>query len=135
MSFVLDTSVTMAWLFEDESSKKTDAILKRLDTEEAIVPELWLYEVANVLVMGERRKRLKEAQSRRFTELLTELPIQIIEKNNQSVWGNVLAVAREYKLSACDASYLELAMTEGLPLATLDKGLKKAAKMSGITLL
>jgi len=135
MSFVLDTSVTMAWLFEDESSRKTDAILKRLDAEEAVVPELWLYEVAKVLVVGERRKRLKEAQSRRFTELLTELPIQVIEKDNQSVWGNVLAVARKYELSAYDASYLELAMREGLPLATLDKGLKKAAKMSGINLL
>jgi len=74
LSFVLDTSVTMAWLFEDEASRKTESLLDRLSTEEALVPTLWTYEVGNVLLMAERRKRITEAQGKRFAHLLQSLP-------------------------------------------------------------
>lgn len=135
MSFVLDASTTMAWLFEDERNKYTDSILMKLESEEAHVPDLWLYEVANVLIIGERRKRITEAQSRRFSDLLCELPIRVVEIAKNALWGNVLVLAREHGLTAYDAAYLELAMHEGLPVATQDKALRKASKKAGIEIL
>ena len=135
MSFVPDASVIMAWLFEDESTKYTDSVLLRLESEDAHFPDLWLYEVANVLVIGERRNRITEAKSRRFTELLNELPIRVVEIAKDALWGNVLVLAREHGLSAYDAAYLELAMREGFPIATQDKTLRKAAKRAGLMVI
>ncbi len=135
MSFVLDALVTMAWLFEDESTKYTDAVLHKLESEDALVPDLWLYEVANVLVIGERNKRITEANSRRFAALLSELPIRVVEIAKGALWGNVLVLAREHRLSAYDAAYLELAMKEGLPIATQDKALRKASKQAGTVVI
>ncbi len=135
MSFVLDASVTMAWLFEDESTKYTDSVLLKLESEDALVPDLWLYEVANVLVIGERNKRITEANSRRFAALLSELPIRVVEIAKGALWGNVLVLAREHRLSAYDAAYLELAMREGLPIASQDKALRKASKQAGIVVI
>lgn len=132
MSFVLDTSVTMAWLFEDESTSATESLLNRLKTEEALVPTLWVYEVGNVLLMAERRKRIKEAQARRFTQLLESLPIRISDPHRQSLWSNAVVVAREHGLSVYDGIYLDLAMREGMPLATRDKALRRAAKKAGL---
>ena len=132
MSFVLDTSVTMAWLFEDEATRTTEAILDRLKSEEALVPTLWTYEVGNVLLMAERRKRITEAQGRRLTRLLESLPIRITDPQLNSLWSNAVVVAREHGLSVYDGTYLDLAMREGIALATRDKALRKAAKKLGI---
>ena len=135
MNFVLDASVTLAWLFEDESSPVTEAILDRLAHERAVVPDLWLYEISNVLVVGERRHRLTEAQSHRFMELLLDLPIETISIAQTTTWMHLVGLAREHNISAYDASYLEAAMRLGLPLATQDKMLKKAAMRAGVVLL
>ena len=134
MNFVLDTSVTMAWLFEDEASPNTESLLDRLSTEEALVPTLWTYEVGNVLLMAERRKRITEAQGKRFAHLLQSLPIHISEPNPNPLWGNAVVVAREYGLSVYDGTYLDLAMQQGIPLATRDKALIKAAKKAGVAI-
>jgi predicted nucleic acid-binding protein len=134
LSFVLDTSVTMAWLFEDEATRTTEAILDRLKDEKALVPTLWTYEVGNVLLMAERRKRITEAQGRRFTQLLESLPIHISDSHLNLLWNNAVVVAREHGLSVYDGTYLDLAMREGIPLATRDKALRKAAKKLGITI-
>jgi len=134
LSFVLDTSVTMAWLFEDEASRHTENLLDRLNTEEALVPTLWTYEVGNVLLMAERRKRITEAQGKRFAHLLQSLPIRISEPLPSLLWGNAVVVAREYSLSVYDGTYLDLAMQEGMPLATRDKALIKAAKKAGVVI-
>ena len=132
MSFVLDTSVTMAWLFEDEATRNTEAILDQLLSEEALVPTLWTYEVGNVLLMAERRKRITEAQGRRFTHLLESLPIRISDPHLNSLWSGAVVIAREHGLSVYDGTYLDLAMREGIPLATSDKALKKAARNVGV---
>lgn len=124
----------MAWLFEDEATRTTEAILDRLKTEEALVPTLWTYEVGNVLLMAERRKRITEAQGRRFTQLLESLPIHISDSHLHSLWNNAVVVAREHGLSVYDGTYLDLAMREGIPLATRDKALKKAAIKLGIAI-
>ena len=132
MSLVVDASVTLAWLFEDESNAYTEKALSRLETENAMVPGIWLYEVANVLVLAERRGRITEAVSRQFRELLSRLPIQVDHLGQTELWSSATHLAREHGLTAYDAAYLELAMREGLPLATQDKALKEAARAAGV---
>ena len=132
MSFVLDTSTAMAWLFEDEGTPESEAALDRLGEEEALVPSLWPYEVANVLVAAERRKRISEAQTRQFLGLLKRLPIQVATNTPLQPWEGPLVVARGHRLSAYDGAYLDLAIREGLPLVTQDKGLRSAAEVAGV---
>jgi predicted nucleic acid-binding protein len=131
--FVIDTSVTMAWCFEDEASPATDGVLDRLRDEEAAAPAIWLLEVANVLLVAERRGRLREAQASRFLELLDQLPIEV--DNAMSDLAGVVAAGRRHELSSYDASYLVLAERLGAPLATLDRRLGAAAERAGVQLL
>jgi predicted nucleic acid-binding protein len=133
--FVLDCSVTMGWCFEDQANAMTDRVLESLQEQEALVPSLWVFEVANVLLVAERRKRLKKAESLHFSELLSALPIHIDQTNPQNLQTSILSLGRDHGLSAYDACYLELACRQGLPLATRDTALKKAAKKSGAKLL
>ncbi|HEY2044689.1 MAG TPA: type II toxin-antitoxin system VapC family toxin [Jatrophihabitans sp.] len=133
MSFVVDPSVTMAWCFEDEATGDTDAVLDRLRGEEAIVPGLWQLEVANVLLVAERRKRITEAQASRFLGLLAELPIRIDGSASEMV--GIVAAGRRHTLTAYDATYLVLAERLAVPLATLDDRLKTASRNAGVDLL
>ncbi len=132
--FVLDNSVVMAWCFRDVGDDYADAVLESLAGSEALVPGIWPLEVANVLVVAERRRRLSETDSARFLALLTDLPLRVIQEPPLRVTGAILALARETGLSSYDASYLDLAMREGAPLATLDHGLRKAAAKVGVAL-
>lgn len=131
--FVLDCSITMAWCFEDEADAYSDTVLEALLIGEALVPPVWPLEVANVLAVGERRKRLTPAQSMRFTELLQSLPIVVDADSVQRPVTDILSLARELVISAYDASYLDLAVRSGLPIATRDGGLGTAAARYGVT--
>src|SRR5664279_5028102 len=132
MPIVVDTSVTMAWCFEDEATHGTDSVLDRLRDDEAVVPALWQLEVTNVLLVAERRERITEAQSARFLDLLLQLPIQV--DMSQTDPKAVLAIGRRHRLSAYDAAYLLLAERTDAPLATLDRRLSAAAKAAGVEL-
>ena len=132
--FVLDTSIVMAWSFADETSAYADAVLDSLATTRTIVPVLWPLEVANALLMGERRGRSTESETIRWVGILGRLPIVIDDSTNSRAWGVTLGLARGHKLSAYDAAYLELAIRLRLPLATLDKPLKAAASAVGVPL-
>src|SRR5262249_23277848 len=88
--FVTDCSVTMAWCFEDEANDYTDAILQRLLYEEAIVPSLWPLEVSNVLLVGERQKRITQAETTKFIGLLNALPIVIDEETSRRALTEIL---------------------------------------------
>ena len=129
---VVDCSVTMAWCFEDESSPLTDRVLDGLTERTIVVPPIWPLEVVNVLVVAERRRRIKVADSARFLELLSELPIDV---DSDADGAAILATAREGGLSAYDASYIELAIRRGIPLATTDRRLANAAKKLGVQLV
>lgn len=135
MPVVLDASVTMAWCFLDEATPYSYTIRDRVRGSGAIVPAIWALEVANALVLGERRQRLTQAQSVRFVEFLRILPITIEDRSAARVFGSVLPLAREHGLSAYDASYLELAIRDGLPLATQDERLRAAASGVGVLLV
>ena len=130
---MVDASVAMAWGFPDEGSEYAAAVLLRLERETMLVPALFALEVANALVMGERRKRLRQAEIQRFVELLEGLS-KVQDVQPRSVMMNAaLAIAREHGLSAYDAAYLELAIRTDAPLATLDKALRAAARKAGVT--
>ena len=130
--FVLDNSVVMAWYFEDEANDFTAAILQSLASSEALVPTIWPLEVANVLLVGERRGRSTEARTSRFIALLDALPIRVDAATSQRALSEILTLAREQRLSAYDAAYLELAMREGVSLATQDQALRRAAEACGV---
>jgi predicted nucleic acid-binding protein len=122
--FVLDNSLTVSWYFEDERGPYSVATLRALDNGEAVVPPLWPYEVANGLLMGERRGRITPTETLRILGLLDALPIRIDTTGHERARQAVLELARREGLTSYDAAYLELAMREGLPLATLDQHLR-----------
>jgi len=132
--FVLDTSVTMAWCFEDENNSYADAVLESLAENTALAPEIWLLEVSNVMVTAERRKRMTKADSAHFLELLRELSIQVESSTQERIFGENLNVAREQNLSSYDAAYLDLAMRAGCSIATLDEALRQAARRCGVAI-
>jgi predicted nucleic acid-binding protein len=126
--FVLDCSITMAWCFEDESSEYTDTILESLKEATALVPTIWPLEVANVLLLSKKNKRITEIQSANFIDALSALPIVVDQSTTSKAMHSIFVLAGQSDLTLYDAAYLELAMREGIPLLTLDKGLIKAAK-------
>jgi predicted nucleic acid-binding protein len=133
--FVLDASVSAAWLLNDEFSPYADRILKRLaGGNDAVVPAIWRYEMANVLWVGVRRERLTSADAKQLTQFLAALPIAVDPASLDAVAVSVANVAAAYDLSVYDAAYLELSLRRGLPLASLDQRLTAAAKEAGIQL-
>lgn len=135
MTFVLDASIALAWCFADQTTPISESALDRLGHEEALVPGLWALEVANVLVSAERRGRLKPAQTSRFLELLGQLPITVEEIGRDAILTTVLDLARASGLAAYDASYLALAAASGVPLASRDEALRRAALGLGVALV
>lgn len=133
--FVIDNSVVMSWCFQDETNKYADTVLEYLEEGSAYVPAVWPLEVSNVLHVAERRKRLSQADSSHFISLLFELPIIVEQESPERMLSEILALARAYKLSSYDASYLDLAMRKGLPLATTDMNIIEAAKRSSVSIL
>jgi len=133
--FVIDANVALAWCFDDEATAATRGLLDRFADESAEVPSLWHLEVANALAVGERNGRITPARTREFIALIGVLPIAVDEQTPLLALTTVLDLARSERLSAYDATYLELAMRRGLPLATKDNALAKAAGRVGVTLL
>jgi len=133
--FVIDNSVVMTWCFKDEENPYADDILDSLENATAYVPSIWPLEVGNVLLVAERKKRLSEADSIRFIALITELPIIIEQESPERMIKEIFALARKHELSSYDASYLDLAMRKGLPIATLDNNLINAAKRSQVPIV
>jgi predicted nucleic acid-binding protein len=130
---VLDASVTLAWAFEDEADDYADSVLDALVDNSALVPSIWGLEVANVLIVGERRKRLAPADSARFLTLLLELPLEV-EETPVGGLEALVSLAREQKLSSYDAEYLAVAMRRGVPIATRDERLRQVATACGVGL-
>ena len=133
MAFVLDSSVALSWCFEDEVTEATLRIRERLSTERAVVPSLWLLEVAHVLLLGARRGRLTAEAAAEFADLLVGLPIDVVEPERDI--ADLMQLAAEHRLTAYDAAYLQVAAARRLPLATLDATLAEAARSAGVALL
>lgn len=125
----------MAWVFDDEDDPYAASVRDRLDADVAVVPAIWPLEVGNALVVAERRARISRANALRFVEILRQLPIDVDATPTLAALDELLQVARDAGVSAYDASYLELAATHGLALASLDGGLQRAARQLGVALL
>ena len=134
MSFVLDNSVTMRWFLGDGKPQElayAGKVLDAMKKANALVPATWGLEVANVIAKAEAKGLVTEARSGAFLEMLEGVDIEMDAATCQHA-PDTLQLARHYKLSAYDASYLELALRLGIPLATLDEDLQKAAKKAGV---
>lgn len=131
--FILDCSVTMSWCFEDRACSYGDFVLKSLIQTHAFVPMLWSLEVSNVLLLAEKRGKIKESESAAFCENLKALPIK-----KEDIFFplplDLTHLGRQHNITSYDACYLFLALIKNLPLATLDERLKKAAQATGISL-
>ncbi len=134
-AFVLDCSIAVAWLFDDEATPETDALLDRLKDDSALVPALWHLEIGNVLARAERHKRVSGAQIAAHLELLSRLPIVTDAETQPRAFREILALARAQRLTTYDAAYLELAMRQGIALATRDKALVQAARQLDVETL
>lgn len=131
--FVLDNSVAMRWILASPKmadQRYAEKVLESMVKADAMVPNLWHLEAANVLLSAGSRRVLGSGEIEGFIAQLESLPIQTDPTTVTQALGRTLSLSRAYKLSSYDAAYLELSLREGLPLATLDKDLIKAAKES-----
>jgi predicted nucleic acid-binding protein len=134
-ALVIDSSVILASLFEEERTPKVLAIRRRVGTDGALVPTLWVLEIANVLLMAERRRRMTQAYRLASLVDLAALPIVTDTETGARAWNDTLCLAETHRLTVYDATYLELALRRSLPLASLDRDLCAAASARGVQLL
>lgn len=138
MDFVIDNSVVMCWLLASEKGsdqKYAEAVLDKLAEAQAWVPGIWHLEASNMLLAVEKRRHITSAESEVFLSSLEKLPVFSDGQTTEKAFNKIIALARAYNLSAYDAVYLELSLRRGLPLAILDKDLKKAAIKANVDLL
>jgi predicted nucleic acid-binding protein len=135
VSLVLDSSITVSWLYREEATKSVDEIFENLIEASAWVPALWHLEVANVLQTGIRRKRHAADFRDRMLSDLSEFAIHVDPETHRQAWGPTVRLGERHGLTVYDAAYLELAMRRGLPLATLDRHLRVAASDEKVQLL
>jgi predicted nucleic acid-binding protein len=134
VSLVLDSSVALAWVYNDQAGDAVHSVFESVRDGGAWVPGLWKLEVANVLEMGVRRGRNSAGFRQRTLADLDLLPIQIDPGTDKRAWSETLQLADRHRLTLYDAAYLELAQRRGLPLATLDRELEAGAVAEGIPL-
>ena len=129
---VIDASAALAWLFgeNDEGAWLED----QAERGSFAAPWLWRIEVVNAILVKERRGHITQAQSARYFRVLAALHIEFVPEPTSRTLEQLAMIARPHQLTAYDAVYLELAMTLGRPLYTLDKNLRDAAIRVGIEL-
>ncbi len=132
MNFVLDASVSLAWCFEDEQAAYAMRVLDELSSGEAIVSSLWPMEVTNGLASALRKKRIDLAGAAEARNTLVALPVVVDPVNRRRAFEDIPRLARAHGLTTYDASYLEVAVRLGIPLATLDGTLARAAAEEGV---
>jgi len=135
VSFVLDASMALAWLFEDKRGPIEQAILDRAKIEGATVPSIWRLEIANVLHYAILRRRCTAAFATANLADLDRLAVVLDDETNRHAWGKTRDLAHEHRLSVYDATYLELALRRELPLASRDRDLNRAAGRAHVEVL
>lgn len=132
VSLVLDASLALSWALPDEASAYSDAVLGQVAASGALVPGLWPHEMANGLLMAQKRGRYTTAQRMVFVEELLRLPIEVEVPGVRDILDGQAVLAERFGLTAYDAAYLDLALRRGFPLATQDKAMKSAARKAGV---
>jgi predicted nucleic acid-binding protein len=136
--FVLDASVAISWCFPGDATEDTPysrQILGLLAIHDALVPEIWGFEIANcIFVSFSKRRRISEPQIQEYLQRLKALPISV---QALGLWAAVdlESHARKWNITAYDAAYLVLALQKSIPLATTDDDLRKAARVAGVKIL
>jgi len=131
---VVDSSAICALFFEDEATPDSDRLLQRLAAGDVWVPGLFVWEVANVLLMAERRQRLSQADRVEALQMLESLHLEIDHCDPLVAWHDGLQLAAQTGLTSYDAAYLELAMRISAPLATRDRELQRCCQAAGVAL-
>jgi predicted nucleic acid-binding protein len=131
VSLVLDSSVTLAWIYADETTEAIRRIFDIVAESGAFVPALWRLEVANGLTVAVRRRRIDREFRDAALGDLALLDIKTDGHTEDRAWTTTLRLADRFRLTLYDAAYLELAQRRALPLASLDAELCAAAKTLG----
>jgi predicted nucleic acid-binding protein len=132
---ILDSSVTLAWIYSDETTEAIRRVFDAIAENGAVVPALWRLEVANSLTMAVRKRRIDPDFRRAALSDLAILDITTDPQTDSHAWTDTLNLADHFRLTVYDAAYLELARRRTLPLATLDRELRTAATAIGVTVL
>lgn len=135
MSLVLDGSAALAWCFDDEATSPVDAVMMQVAATGAVVPAIWRLEIANGLHSGMRRGRMTAEKRNAMLAALSDMDIRTDPETDRYAWTTTLRLVERFGLTVYDACYLELAQRLSLPLASLDKELRKAGQHAGLTLL
>ena len=132
---MLDASLTLALFFEDEATLETERVYDQLaDGAQVLCPAHWPLEVANALLMAERRKQIQVIKTSQFLDLLVQFFISV-EPSSRGLGRSLLPLARAHGLTIYDAAYLDLSMRNRLPLGSLDGALREAARSVGVAVL
>lgn len=134
IEFVLDCSVAISWCLAHEDSDYADAVLALMPDAEAFVPGIFTLEIANTLLVAERRNRMTSNQIASAINLIQSLPIKIDTQTPTKALETILTLGRKQGLASYDAAYLELAIRLRLPLVTLDNQLTEAATSCSVVL-
>jgi predicted nucleic acid-binding protein len=133
---VVDASVALSWSFQDERSPYARRVLEYLRRERASAPAIWPLEINNAMLSAVRKGRIERRFATRILADLFQLPVDIDRETAYLfIAHDVLNLALAHRLSAYDASYLELAQRRGLPLATQDQRLAQATIAAGVMIL
>jgi predicted nucleic acid-binding protein len=133
LSVVVDSSVALNWVMPDEDRTHTEALLDSVSLTGAVVPPLFQIEVGNSLLVGVQRKRIVSEYIPEALDLIGRLPLRVDNYSAEYVWSTTIEIAAAYGLTLYDATYLESAIRLGLPLATLDAKLARAAEIAGVS--
>ena len=131
-AIVIDNSIVLAWCLADEEHPVADRAMQLCAADGAVVPSIWRYELLNALIVNERRGRLTAEDARQTLADLGEMRIERDAAHDEAL---LLRLAREYRLSAYDAAYLEVALRRELPIASLDRRLVDAAVGANIAVV
>jgi predicted nucleic acid-binding protein len=131
VAFVVDNSVVVAWFVESQANAYTRRMRQRAEREGLTAPQLWPVEFAAVLRGLERREILGPHEVDRVAARVIALGITI---DREAPMRELIELSRRFGVSCYDAAYLELAIRRGMPFATRDDGLARAAENSGLLL-
>lgn len=133
MDWVIDCSCAAALFLPDESSSKIKSFISDLSEEPTLwIPTLWWYEMTNVLTVAERKKRINHSEVLKIISLFDQFNLNTDNSNGAKFSNRIYELSRLYKLTAYDATYLELSIRKGAGLASFDNQLLNSAKEAGV---
>lgn len=132
MAFIVDALVAGSWFLPDQATNATTDLARRMGEGGATAPNLLWHEVRNLLIVACRRGRLAPSDLEAHLDSLEALPLRDAGRGDVRL---VARLAQKRGLTAYDAAYLAAAMMMKLPLASLDKASRSAARSEGVAIL